>query len=202
MFEQEAKFYVQHLDHLEARLNRVGARLAEPRQHEVNQRFDSADGGLLAASVLLRLRTFGPKNTLTFKGPLQVENGLNVRREIEFSLNDPAAAHQLFTALGYHVCFIYEKFRTVYLVGGAQVMLDELPIGGFVEIEGSHSENIRAVAALLELHWERQVPANYNDLFNRARLALNLPFSDMTFDNFNGVAVSPADLGLLPADGA
>jgi len=42
----------------------------------------------------------------------------------------------VFEALGYAVYMMYEKYRTTFRLDNLEVVLDELPYGNFVEIEG------------------------------------------------------------------
>ena len=53
-------------------------------------------------------------------------------------MNDAGIAVQLFAELGYGPKFRYEKYRTEYLRPGEAgvAMLDETPIGNFLELEG------------------------------------------------------------------
>ena len=50
-----------------------------------------------------------------------------------------------------------------------QVMLDELPYGNFVEIEGETVESIHGLADQLGLNWDAAIATSYNALFDRAR---------------------------------
>jgi adenylate cyclase, class 2 len=61
-----------------------------------------------------------------------------IRTELETTLQDPAALRQILAALGFRVTFRYEKFRTTLHKPDApgHVLLDETPIGWFIEIEG------------------------------------------------------------------
>ena len=54
--ELEVKFYLADLPGLQARLEGLGARLAQARVHEVNLRFDTPANELLNTGRLLRLR--------------------------------------------------------------------------------------------------------------------------------------------------
>ena len=80
------------------------------------------------------------------------------------------------------------------------LMLDELPYGDFVEIEGN-MDQLKPVALQLGIDWEAAIPASYHELFERVRAARELSFRDLTYENFNGIHVSPSDMGVYPADG-
>ena len=58
------------------------------------------------------------------------------RTEIEFGVDDFAKAKQFLEHLGYQSILVYEKYRTTYELDHAHIMLDELPYGNFIEIEG------------------------------------------------------------------
>ncbi len=56
---------------------------------------------------------------------------------------------------------IYEKYRAIYEINDCHIMLDELPYGDFVEIEGSDTASIRKITSLLGLNFECAVGAGY-----------------------------------------
>jgi adenylate cyclase class 2 len=196
--ESEAKFYVRRPAELEKRLRTMGARLIQSRTHELNLRFDTPARDLGRAGRLLRLRR-GEAARLTFKGEAQASGGAVTRREIEFTVGDFDAARRLLESLGYEVVFVYEKMRSTYGVEGAMVMLDELPCGNFVEIEGP-LDALRPLAAHLGLNWMSATPASYHTLFERLCEARQLRLRDLTFEDLKTVHVSAQDMGLQPAD--
>lgn len=197
--EIEVKFLVRSLERLTERLHNLGARLIQPRAHERNLRFDRPDGSLRLARQVLRLRQDDAAR-LTFKGPGQNLDGIYVRQEIEFVVEDFDKARDFLEALGYQAVMFYEKYRTTYALGGALVMLDEMPYGNFVEIEGNTPAEIHALAAQLGLNPAHNICLSYAALFDHVRQALGLNFSDLSFDNFRGITVPPAALGQDYAD--
>jgi adenylate cyclase class 2 len=197
--ETEVKFYVRDLAGLEQRLRKLEARLFRPRTHEVNLRFDTPDGSFQRQGRVLRLRQDEAVH-LTYKDGNTLKEGAVSRREIEFEVSDFASAHQFLEVLGYEAIFLYEKYRTIYELDGAHIMLDETPIGGFVEIEGELVE-LKPIAEKLHLNWAAAIPASYHALFERVRKARGLKFRDLSFENFEGMKVLPEDLSILPADG-
>jgi adenylate cyclase class 2 len=203
MQETEAKFYVQDLKQVEARLKNLGARLVQPRVLETNIRFDLPDGRLRAEHRLLRLRR-DTESRLTYKSPSINEQGILSRTEIEFLVSDFETAKQFLEALGYQPVFLYEKYRMTYASQSSEglphVMLDELPYGNFVEIEDETIEPIRELAAALGLNWDTAIATSYHALFGRVNKTLNLPFFDLSFENFSGLHIRAADLGVRPAD--
>jgi len=198
--ETEVKFYVLHLDSLNTRLQETGARLIQSRVLETNLRFDLPDGSLRAKGQVLRLRR-DTEARLTYKGEGQNTNGVLGRKEFEFVVDDFEKARQFLEALGYRQTMMYEKYRTTYELEEAFIMLDELPYGNFVEIEGDTNEQIQAVSTKLKLNWSTAIGTSYTGLFENLRKALQLPFRDILFENFKDIKVTTDQLGVRAADG-
>ena len=78
-------------------------------------------------------------------------------------------------------------------------MLDELPYGNFVEIEGG-LDMLRPIAEELRLDWDKSIPASYHALFERLCKARGLTHRDLTFENFKEIKVSPIDMIIEYAD--
>lgn len=196
--ETEVKFYLQHSSALPSRILAAGGRLRTSRTHELNLRFDTARGRLQGSGRVLRLRQ-DQEVHLTYKDNAQVLNGALRRREIELTVDDFEVAKELLRALGYRVVFTYEKFRTVYDLGAAQMMLDELPYGHFVEIEGDRT-GLEPLAVQLGLSWECAIPRSYHALFQHVVGVRALAINDLTFESFANLHIEPRDLGVRAAD--
>ena len=196
--ETEVKFCVFNLSQIEVGLRELKAHLFASRTFEVNLRFDTSNGNLKREARVLRLRK-DDLARLTYKDNSQQIEGALSRREIEFVVNDFDSAKQFIEALGYQVAFIYEKYRTTFEYKGAHIMLDELPCGNFVEIEGD-LEMLRPIAEKLGLDWDKAIPASYHALFERLWISRGLTFRDLTFENFKEIKVSRADMMIEYAD--
>ena len=198
--EIEAKFHVQNLRKIELRLLELKAQLIQPRVHEINLRFDRPDGELRNSFRVLRLRQDDIAR-FTFKGPsVEKEGGILSRQEIEFEVGDFDSAKQFLEAVGFQVVVFYEKFRTTYELNNTHIMLDELPYGSFIEIEGENVESIRSIADLLSLNWGAMVKAGYHALFERVAGKYGLDVSKLSFENLKGVTIKTTDMGIVAAD--
>lgn len=213
--ETEAKFYVRDLNKIRSRLEELGARLIQERVLETNIRFDLPGAPLRAQGRVLRLRR-DTDVRFTYKSASIKQEGVLSREEIEFTVEDFEKAKHFLEALGYEKLVYYEKYRTTYALESASllaspqqqavgihschIMLDELPYGNFVEIEGETVEAIRSFAGQLGLHWDRAIAASYNALFDRSRITLNRSMQDLSFAEFKDVNVSAIDLGVQAAD--
>lgn len=198
--ETEVKFYVRDLKRVELRLRELKARLIQPRVHEVNLRFDNPGGDLRRSLKVLRLRK-DSKAKLTFKGPSEArEGGVLSRREVEFTVGDFDSAREFLELLGFVPIVFYEKYRATYELEGVHVMLDELPYGEFVEIEGEDIVALRRVAGLLGLNWEAMVKAGYHALFERVVDKHGLEAGKLSFKALENVRITPDDLRIIPAD--
>jgi adenylate cyclase class 2 len=197
--EREIKLLLSDLEGLAERLETAGASLIQPRVYELDLRFDDAQGSLSADHRVLRLRRDHTTH-LTYKGPAQLGQPVSVRDEIEVEVSDFEKTRMFLEALGYHVSVFYEKYRRTYLFRGAQVMLDEMPYGTFCEIEGPSPDQIIAIAQQLGLDPDCKVLESYLTLFERLRAEKGWTLANLSFDGFAGMSLTPADLGLRPAD--
>jgi adenylate cyclase, class 2 len=196
--ETEVKFNISNLRAIENGLHSMGAQLFQPRTREINLRFDTPNRDLERGRRVLRLRQ-DQSVRLTYKDGNNIVDGALSRREIEFGVSDMDAATHFLEALGYRLVFLYEKYRTTYELEGGHVMLDEMPFGNFLEIEGALGL-LKHIAARLQLQWGKAVPASYHELFERIQKTRGFAFRDLSFENFQGTTVLPADLDVQPAD--
>jgi adenylate cyclase, class 2 len=196
--ETEVKFCLRNMAEIEKGLHLIGARPVQPRTHELNLRFDTPAADLARERQVLRLRQDASVR-MTYKDATNIVDGAQTRREIEVQVADMDSARRFLEALGYSVAFQYEKYRTTYELEGAQVMLDELPYGNFVEIEGP-LETLKPLTQKLRLNWEAAIPATYHELFGRVQRKRALTFRDLSFRNFQNIKLVVADLGVEFAD--
>ncbi len=197
--ETEAKFYVKDLSRIKTRLRELQAELIQPRVHETNLRFDTAGRDLRSSGRVLRLRRDNQAR-MTYKGPSDKTDGVMSREEIEFVVEDFERAKEFIEALGYEVMVFYEKFRATYQLEDAHIMLDELPYGEFVEIEGKDISSIKKIAASLRLGWDAAITKSYHALFESVAGARGLNKGQLSFDVFKGGKPSAGELGVIAAD--
>jgi len=135
--ETEIKLRIDSVAGARRLLDRQGFSVVKPRVLEINTIFDTAGGALRSGRKLLRLREAGHRHTLAIKGPPRLSR-YKSREEFESEFSDPASMWRILEGLGYVPVFRYEKYRTEY-AGPARagaVMLDETPLGAFLELEG------------------------------------------------------------------
>ena len=197
--EIEAKFYVQDLDRIRTCLEGLNAHPIQSRILETNIRFDLPDASLRSEKRVLRLRQ-DTNARLTYKSASTNNQGVLSRTEIEFIVDDFEKAKRFLEALGYQSIFYYEKYRATYELNETLIMLDELPYGNFVEIEGENVGSIRVSAQQLNLDWDTAVATSYNALFERVRKVLKFSFQDLSFANFVNMTVDASDLEVRAAD--
>lgn len=192
--EIEVKFLISDLPKLRQRLVEAGASLLKARTYELNERFDSGGQELMRQEKLLRLRQ-DELTRLTYKGAPReaVASEARVLEELEIVVSDFATTAAILERLGFRKQQVYEKYRESYQLGSVEVVLDELPFGDFVELEGSEPA-IRETSEKLALDWNDRILENYLTLMARLKSHHNLPFDDLTFANFEGLDVSVSDL--------
>lgn len=191
--EVEAKFILTGLASFRDRLLELGGQVQHQRHLERNWRFDTPQGSFSESGKVLRVRQ-ADQATVTYK-----EGGADplVRTELELEVSDAEKANRLFELLGYQAFAIYEKYREVFQFKDAEVMLDELPFGTFVEVEGASPQQVQSICEELGLSWQHRIAASYLEIFQLVRDSLQLNLTDATFDEFEAVgSLEPADLDL------
>lgn len=187
-YETEVKLLVTDHAAVEARLNALGAVLVAPRVLERNARLDTPDRQLSARRQVLRLRA-DAHDRLTFKSEADsVVDGIIRREEYEVTVSNYDAMQTILARLGFAPYMTYEKYRTSYHYANTEVVLDELPYGRFIEIEGEHAA-IEQVIRALDLSAAPRIAASYTAIFEQVRQVLGLTFTDLTFANFEGISV-------------
>jgi adenylate cyclase, class 2 len=186
--EIEVKIKVTDLAAIEHKLKAAGASLKAARVFERNVRYDDAQITLSSAGRVLRLRE-DTRVRLTYKEPHPSSTDKAwTRTELEVTISDFETMDLLLQKLGFHTAWIYEKYRTTYEFKECEVVLDEMPFGPFIEIEGD-SECIDKALTALDMIAARRINTSYSDLFFRLKARLGLPFRDLTFENFKTVTV-------------
>lgn len=153
------------------------------RVFETNIRFEDASNSLKKQGALLRLRK-NNRALLTFKSSLsRPDTQFKVHREIEVEVDDFDACHSILEGLGFHPEQAYEKWRETFVINNTELLIDTMPYGMFLEIEGEKA-HIRNLANKLGLKWQERILLNYLEIFEIVQREEHLPFRDITFENF------------------
>ena len=192
--EVEVKFLVADLAAFRERLAAAGGTLKKERVFERNVCFDTPDNDLLKKGELLRLRQDAVVR-ITFKGEVTeaLYSEAKVREELEVSVNDFDTTARIFERLGFAPVQVYEKYRETFTLDGIEIVLDEMPYGDFVELEGEEAA-IKTAATDLGLTWSKRINNNYLGLMAALKQFHQLDFDDVTFANFAGRGISIADI--------
>jgi adenylate cyclase class 2 len=117
-----------------AALEEVGAQYVR-RDFEENVIYTS--DGLRKSGGVIRLRHVGDRTLLTYKR--RVQGLFDVKEQIEHE-TEVAGADSIRSILGeleIRPALVYEKYRDIWKLRSVEVVLDELPFGLFMEIEGT-----------------------------------------------------------------
>ncbi|NNE66363.1 MAG: class IV adenylate cyclase [Pyrinomonadaceae bacterium] len=116
-------------------------RLAESDAEFVGERFEAnhlyANELLDTKEAFIRLRTIGESVELTYKERMTGAEGFKTQLEHETLVGSFEEAEKIIEHLGLEKRLTYEKRRKIWDFATTEVVLDELPFGHFMEIEGS-----------------------------------------------------------------
>jgi len=183
--EIEVKFHLPEIEPIRKRLLNGGARHGG-RLFETNIRFENASKSLKMQGILLRLRK-DDRIRLTLKSNLsRPDTQFKVHRELELEVGDFGVCHSILEGMGFYPEQSYEKWRETFLLNDTKLLIDTMPYGVFIEIEGERS-HIRDMANRLDLNWEERILLNYLEIFEIVRRKEGLSFTDITFENFKTV---------------
>lgn len=162
MIETEKKFRLnkRQREAVLRRLPEIGATL---KSEEFEENTLYMGGTLSSGSSVLRLRRVGGRATLTFKKRIPSSTAIKHQREDETGVADPEAMEAILDALGFTPALVYEKRRQTWVLGNTEIVIDVLPFGLFMEIEGRVSA-IKTVERKLALKGLRTEHATYPQL--------------------------------------
>lgn len=134
--EKKYRLRREQYEQLTRRLRESGA-IAVGEEFEENTLY--AGGSLDLSKQVLRLRCVEGRAILTYKERFASTSAIKRQREDETIVEDADALAAILDALGYKPALIYEKRRATWRLGGAEVVVDELPFGLFAEIGGEEN---------------------------------------------------------------
>jgi adenylate cyclase class 2 len=95
-----------------------------------------AGGTLDEHHSVLRVRRTRQGAVLTFKTGVDTDSGIKQRREEESRVDNAEAIESILEAVGFNRRMVYEKRRLTWNFESVEVVIDELPFGNYMEIEG------------------------------------------------------------------
>jgi adenylate cyclase class 2 len=169
--EKKYRLTKKQRDEVLQRLPEIGAR-RKGEEFEVNTLYAGND--LEVGRAVLRLRRVGKRGILTYKERFPTRSDIKHQREDETRVDNPEAMELILDALGFRPALVYEKRRETWTLkksgkretgeaGATEIVIDELPFGLFMEIEGTE-ESIRDIESKLAIKRLRTEPATYPKL--------------------------------------
>jgi adenylate cyclase class 2 len=179
--ETEIKLAMKDVRSARRLLRRQGFVVYQPRIFEANTLFDTPELSLHYTSRLLRIRQAGRVATLTYKGVPQTGKHKS-REELELEIGSAPAMTAIVERLGYRRVFRYEKYRTEFHQPrrAGVAMLDETPVGVYLELEGT-PHWIDRTARRLGFQECDYITASYGRLYLEWCAANQCRPGDMTF---------------------
>ncbi|MBK9155322.1 MAG: class IV adenylate cyclase [Chloracidobacterium sp.] len=142
---------------LTARLVTMGA---EFKSEVFEENYLHRGGVLDERAAVLRLRKVGSDTLLTYKERISYDSDIKHRIEYETHVTDVDAMEKIIQSLGYKLSIVYEKHRKTFHFLDVEVVLDELPFGYYMEIEGE-VEEIEAAEKALDITALEPEPRGY-----------------------------------------
>lgn len=145
--EKKYRLTKKQREEIVSRLPEIGA-TRDRVDFEVNTLY--AGDSLDPDRAVLRLRRVGDRGILTYKERLPSDSPIKHQLEDETTVGDPDAMDAILESLGFNPTLLYEKRRECWLLGQTEIVIDELPFGLFMEIEGEEAE-IRDIESKLAI---------------------------------------------------
>lgn len=170
--EVEIKIPIDNIKNIRDKIKKLDFKIINKKFFEQNIVFDTRYNELKKKSYLLRLRKENKESNLTLKRPSFKSKELKnykVREEIEVNVSDFQKTKNILMGLGFEIFFIYEKYREVYEKDNVKIMIDQTPIGNFIEIEGDKC-GIDKFASLLGFNQREYIVDTYYSLFKKKKI--------------------------------
>ncbi len=181
--EIEVKFHCMSLGKIREKVLEAGAQ-SQGRVFEKNTLYDR-EGELGHRLSILRLRQ-DKKCTLTYKEPVPGSDpGFKIVKELEIEVDNFQRSEQILESLGFLSIRKYEKWRETFVLDQTKILLDTMPCGVFLELEGRRKP-ILSLAGQLGFDWDQRIILNYMQIFEIVRKGEGIQSLDFTFDTFEG----------------
>ena len=148
------------------------------RVFERTVRFDAPNRNLEKRGRFLRIRT-GFKNIITFKRKIRNKK-FKEREEIELEISNPEKMKVILENLGFTKILIMEKYREKWKLNNVEIVIDKLPMGTFIEIEGS-KKLIKKIIKILGLNFKDRITETYWDLWKKFSKKQGIKNKNITF---------------------
>ena len=132
--EKKYRLNEKQFEQIAEELKEIGAEFCG-EDFEENMIFGG--GGLNEKFAILRIRKTQDKTILTYKQRIENEFAVKQQIEHETEIKDGEAIEKIIESLGFIKSLVYEKRRKTWKFRQVEIVLDELPFGVFMEIEGS-----------------------------------------------------------------
>ena len=139
--EKKYRLTKQQREAVVRRLPEIGAEL---RREEFEENTLYTGAGLEVGKTVLRLRRVGEQAWLTYKKRFPGTAEIKRQREEQTQVTDAEAMNAILQAVGLRPALVYEKRRQTWSFGESEIVIDELPFGLFMEIEGSKKSIVLA----------------------------------------------------------
>ncbi len=145
--EKKYRLGEDDLERIKRELSESNAEYAG-REFEENSIFSGEQ--LRASAAVVRIRKTDQRVILTYKRRVPSEFDVKTQIEHEVEVSDADIATSILNELGLRRWLLYEKYRDTWKFKSVEIVLDELPFGLFMEIEGTVT-GIREAEMLLDL---------------------------------------------------
>jgi adenylate cyclase class 2 len=187
--ETEVKIRIQNSRIVRRKLKDLGFAEVHRRSLEDNVLYDTPDRALRRTRSILRLRRYGGRWWVTWKGTPDPDPNYKSRVELEAEIHHAGAIEAILRMLGFVPVFRYQKYRTQFARDSErgrkrpllEVSLDETPIGDFIEIEGNR-RGIDRIARALGHARDEYSTASYGALYLEHCNRKGIAPGDMVFE--------------------
>lgn len=181
MKEIEVKFKVSRPEIIRKALEKAKAKFLG-RAFERTVKFDTPDDYLRRHNLWIRTRT-GFKNVLTMKEKIGRDNKkFKQREETELEISDVQRMGWILKRLGFSKTLVMEKYREKWRLKNTEVVLDKLPFGNFIEIEGNR-KSIEKTEKILGLKPQERIVLTYWHLWEEIRQRKGIKNKNIVFKN-------------------
>jgi adenylate cyclase class 2 len=161
--EKKYRLRADDIADLTALLKEFGAEfIGEDLEENIIYSSDS----LASAGAVVRIRRVGEQTTLTYKRRLGDNSDMKQQMEEETGVTDAESIMKIVAALGLEPRLVYEKIRRKWRFRNVEVVIDRLPFGDYMEIEGP-AMAIREAEMLLGADELEPEPETYPRLTSR-----------------------------------